>query len=83
MISFSTPLAVEVDFGMDDSHVTGKSICSRKGLFLAAVLTAHLLLLAVVDSILVTREIVGTAEDGVAGLAGRRIDTTAFVRTLL
>lgn len=69
MITLSSTLTVEVDLGVNNSHVTRECICTRECLLLATVLTTNLLLLAVVDCILMTSEIVWSAEDAVAGLA--------------
>lgn len=69
MITLSSTLAVEIDLGVDHPHVTGEGICTREGLLLATVLTANLLLLAVVNSILVTSKIIRSAEDAVTRLA--------------
>jgi hypothetical protein len=83
MITLSPALTVEVNLRMNDPHVTGEGICTRESLLLATVLTANLLLLAVVDSIFVTSKIVRSAEDAVTRLAGRWVGTCALVRTLL
>jgi len=74
-------LAGEVDVGMDDAHVAGQSIASAERLLLRAEVAADLLLLPVVDGVFVAREVVRPGEDGVAGLAGARVDSVAPVRT--
>lgn len=83
MITLSTTLTVEVDLGVDDPHVTGEGVGARECLLFATVLTAHLLLLSVVDSILMSSKIVRAAKYAVAWLAGRRVGTCTLVRTLL
>ena len=70
MITLSPTLAVEVDLGMNHPHVSCEGICTGECLLLATVLTANLLLLAVVNSVLVTSKIVRSAKDAITRLAG-------------
>lgn len=72
-------LAKCLDLGMNDAHVSGKRIIARKRLFLATHRTSNLRLATVVNSLLVTRKIVRSREDGVARLVRRRVDTRTFV----
>jgi hypothetical protein len=83
LITLSSTLTMEVNLGMDYPHVTCEGIRARESLLFTAVLAANLLLLAVVDSILVTSKIVRSAEDAVTRLAGRWVGTCTLVRTLL
>lgn len=73
-------LSREVYLWMDDSHVSGESVIPGEGLFLGAERTPDLLLADVVDRVFVPCEIVRPREDGIAGLACRRVDTLALVR---
>ena len=75
-----TSLALKVHLGMHDPHVSCKSVVSAEGLLLATELTSDLLLLTIVNSILVSRKIIWTTEDGIARLASAWIDARAFVR---
>jgi hypothetical protein len=75
--------ATEFDFGMHHAHVSCQGIVSRKRFVLGAEMTPDLLLACVVDGVFVAGEVVRAREDGVAGLAGRRVDAVAFVGTCL
>jgi hypothetical protein len=46
-------------------------------------MAAYLLLARIVYRVLMSREIVGSRKDGVAGFAGRWIDALALVRSIL
>lgn len=73
----------KIDLRMYDAHVTGEGIATRKCLLLRTKVAAHLLLGIVVNCILVTSEVVGAGEDGVARLAGLWVDAVAAVRPCL
>ena len=77
------PLPLEIDLGMHNPHVPSKRIVPAERLVLTAILTPDLLLAAVVDRVLVASQIVRPAEDGIARLAGARVDARALVRTNL
>jgi len=68
-----------LDFGMHNAHVPGQRIRAREGLFLTAHRAPNLLLAPIMDGVLVSREIVRTREDSVAGLVRRRVDARALV----
>jgi len=68
---------------MAHSEVACKGIVPTEGLLLGTQVTAHLLLACVVDRILVSCEIVRSRENGVAGLAGRRVNALALVGPVL
>lgn len=76
----TTPvLAGEFDIGMADTIMPSESICAAESLLISAEIASHLLLARIVDGILMPSEVVGPREDGVAGLAGARVDTVALV----
>lgn len=84
MISSTTPVfAGEVDLRMDDSHVSGQSVIARERLLLYAKGASDFLLACIVDCVLMTREVVRSREDGVAGLASGGVDALTFVRPRL
>ena len=60
-----------------------EGVVARKCLLFATHGTSDLLLTAIVDSVFVTRKIVGPGEDGVARLVGGRIDACALMWTSL
>lgn len=66
---------------MYNTHVSCESVVARKGLLLTAMRALHLLLAIVVDGILVSRQVVGPREDGVARLARGWVNAAALVRT--
>jgi len=72
-------LSRKIDLGMHDAHMPRQRIAAAEGLLLGAQLAAYLLLLCIVNGILVSREIVRSREDGVARLAGARVDAVASV----
>lgn len=72
-------LSREVYLWMDHSHVPGESVIPGKRLLLGAERTSDFLLAGVVDCVFVPCEVVRPREDGVAGLARRRVDTLALV----
>lgn len=78
--SAATMLAGEVDIRMDDAHMPCQCIVARERLVLYTECAADLLLPGVVDRVLMPGEVVGPGEDGVARLAGRRIDPFTLVR---
>jgi hypothetical protein len=57
-------------------------IVPAKGLVLGANRAMHLLLTGVMNGVFVAGEVVRTGEDGVARLAGRRIDSFALWKQL-
>jgi len=84
MRSAPTPmLAWKVNVRVTDTEVPGQRIVAAEGLLLGAQVAAHLLLARVVDRVFVAREIVGPREDGIAGLASRRVYTLTAMRTCL
>ena len=60
-----------------------QSIVSTEGLIFVTNMTAHLLFPSSVDSMLVSRKIVGPGEDGIACFPCRRVDAFALVRASL
>ena len=76
-------LALKVDLRVHNPHVPRQSIVPAKCLLFTTELTPDLLLLTIVDSILVPREVVWPAEDGIARLAGTWIDARALVGSSL
>lgn len=76
-------LARDLDFGVADAEVSGKSIGAAEGLFLGTQLATHLLLARIMDRIFVARQVVRPREDGVAGLASARVDAVAAMGTSL
>ena len=76
-------LAREVHLGMHNTHVSCQRIVARECLLFSAQGTADLLLTSVVDSVLVTGEIVWTREDRVARLASCGVDALTLVRPRL
>jgi hypothetical protein len=66
---------------MFDPPVTDESVGTAERFLVGADFAPDLLLLRVVDGVLVTCEIVGPGEDGVAGLAGGGVNALTFVRT--
>lgn len=71
VMSCSTPAFCQVDvFGVNDSQMTGEGIVSAEGLLLGTQRTVDLEFPRIVNRILVSREIVRSGEDGVAGLSG-------------
>jgi len=60
------------------AHVSGQSIVSAEGFVLAADWALNFHLPCIVNGVLVPSEIVRSGKDGVAGLAGRRIDSIAL-----
>jgi len=84
IVSTSSPvLSWKVDFRVDNAHVTGERIASRKGLFLDTECATHLLLARIVDGILVTRQIIRPRENGVTGFSSGRVDSFALMRACL
>jgi hypothetical protein len=57
-----------------DLLVSGESIGSAEGLVVVAKFATGFLAVGVVNSILMASKIVGSREDGVAGLSGCRVD---------
>jgi hypothetical protein len=54
-IAASATLAIGLDFGMDNTHVAGESIVTRKRLLFAAQWASDFLLAVVVDGVLMAR----------------------------
>ena len=82
----TTPAPVltrKVHLRMHDTHVSRQSIIAREGLLLYAERAADFLLAGIVNSILVTGEIIRTREDRIAGLAGCGVDALTLVRPRL
>ena len=79
----ATSLAVRVSFRVHNTHVSCESVVARECLLFAAVRASDFHLAVVVDGVLVPCQVVRSGEDGVARLAGRRIDAGAFVRPRL
>lgn len=66
---------------MLDLLVSGESIGSAEGLVVVAKFATSFLAVGVVNSILMASKIVGSREDGVAGLSGCWVDSRTLVRT--
>lgn len=62
-------LARELDFRVADTEMSCESIRTAEGLFLRAQVAAHLLLATIVNSVLVSSQVVGAREDCVARLS--------------
>ena len=60
-------------FRMHHSQVPRERVIPAEALLLGAQRTVHLLLARIVDRVFVSREIVRSGEDGIAGLSRRRI----------
>jgi len=74
-------LSGEVNFRMDDTHVSGQSVASREGLLFGAQSAADFLLSNIVNRVLVTSEIVRPGKYGITRLPSGRIDALALVRS--
>lgn len=68
---------------MTDAKVPCEGVCAAEGLFFGAYLAPHLDFPDVVNGVFVPRQIVGTREDCIAGLARRWVDPVALVRARL
>ncbi len=66
---------------MHHAHVPCQGIVPTERLLLRAQVTSDLLLAIAVDRVFMSCEVVASAEDRIAGLAGRRIDSLALVWT--
>ena len=74
----SSSLALEIHIRMTHAEMSCQSIVPAESLLLSAEMTSHLLLACIVDSVFMPREVVRSAEDGIAGLAGRGVDSFTF-----
>lgn len=81
--SSTTMLPGKLDVGMANSIVSRKRIRAAKSLLLSTQIAPNLLLAAIVDRVLVPCKVVGSREDGVAGLACTRVDAVALVGPVL
>ena len=81
--SASAMLSGKVDLGMHYAHMACQCIIARESLFLDTKCTANLLLARVVDSVLVTGQVIGPRKHGVAGFAGGRVDALTLVGSRL
>ena len=68
---------------MGHVEIAGEGIVTAKLSFLCTKMTANLLLICVVDGILVSREIIRSRKDGIAGLSCGGIKAVALVRSML
>jgi len=75
----SAPLALKVNFRVNDSHMSRQSIVTTERLLFATVLASNLLLSAVVNGVLVPSEVIWSTEYGSAWLACTRVDAIALV----
>jgi hypothetical protein len=73
-------LAGEIDIGMYNAHVSSEGIRARECLLFLTQCAPDFLLARIMNRILVTRQIVGSREYGVARLARRRVGPLALVR---
>jgi len=74
-------LADPVDIWVDHAHVSGQRIIAGKGLFLGTQMATDLHFSCIVNGVLMSREIVGPGEDGVARLASAGVDPVAPMRS--
>jgi len=80
LVTSSSPMpARELDLRMAHTVVTSESVGATKCLLVGAKIAAHLLLPCVVDSVLVTGEVVRSGEDSIARFSGAWIDAVAPV----
>lgn len=76
-------LAGEVNFRVDNPHVSGESVVAREGLLFHTESTSRLHFSRVVNGILMSGQVVRSREDRVARLSSGRVDAIAFVRPCL
>ena len=67
-------------FGMNNAEVTGQGIIPAERLFFSTQMTPYFLFSGVVDRVLMSREIIGPREDGIAGFSSRGVDSFALIR---
>jgi hypothetical protein len=79
----SAVLSGKVNLWVHNAHMTCQCIVAREGFFLDTQCAANFLLARIVDRVLVSSEIIGAGEDGVAGLAGSGVDALTLVRPRL